>query len=40
MQSEKEKPPLFSSWDYWYWLVVFFLILLIILFYLLTQRFA
>ncbi len=39
--SEKEgKPPVFSSWSGWYWLVMIFAFLQIIGYYLITHSFA
>lgn len=37
---EKDKVPLFKSWNRWYGFVIFFLVLLIIGFYLLTKYFS
>ncbi|HEU0110051.1 MAG TPA: hypothetical protein VFQ73_04200 [Flavisolibacter sp.] len=40
MKEEKEKVPLFKSWNYWYILVIGFLLLLIFLFYLFTKTYS
>ncbi len=40
MEEEKEKIPLFKSWNHWYAFVIGFLILLILLFTLLTKHFS
>ena len=37
---EKDKVPLFKSWNQWYGFVIFFLVLLIIAFYGLTKYFS
>ena len=37
---QKDKVPLFKSWNYWYVLVIVFLIVLIFLFYFLTKAFS
>lgn len=39
-EQEKDKTPLFKSWNQWYLAVILFLILLIILFYIFTKRFS
>lgn len=38
--NDKEKAPLFKTWNGWYWLVILCLAASIVLFYLLTKRFA
>jgi len=40
MNNEKDKVPLFKSWNYWYWLVIGFLVLLIVLFVFFTKYFS
>ncbi len=35
----EEKPPVFTSWNSWYWLVVWVMALQVVLFYFLTQSF-
>jgi hypothetical protein len=38
--NDNEKPPLFKTWQGWYWLVILFLAGLIVFFYFFTKRFA
>lgn len=40
MKDVNDKPPIFKSWNAWYFVVIGFLLLLIILFYLFTKHFA
>jgi hypothetical protein len=40
MDINNEKPPVFSRWSGWYWLVMSFLLLQIVLYYLITNSFA
>ncbi|HSZ32211.1 MAG TPA: hypothetical protein VK772_02810 [Puia sp.] len=40
MKGQDEKPPFFSSWNYWYILVIGFLGLLIVLFFFFTKHFS
>ncbi len=35
----EEKPPVFNSWNSWYWLVLAVMALQVMLFYFLTQSF-
>jgi hypothetical protein len=37
---DEEKPPIFKSWNAWYWLVIGFLVFCIAFFYLLTRLFS
>jgi len=40
MNTEKDKIPVFKTWNQWYWFVIIFLILLIILFNFFTKYFS
>jgi len=40
MEKQKDKIPLFKTWNQWYVFVVLFLVLLIFLFYRLTKHFS
>ena len=40
MKDEKEKVPLFRTWNQWYWFVILFLVGLIVCFYLFTKYFS
>lgn len=37
--SEQERPPIFKSWNYWYWIVLAVMLLQVVLYYTLTRAF-
>jgi len=40
MPHNQEKPPVFSSWKGWYWLVMSVAVVQIVVYYLITHSFA
>jgi len=40
MMHEQEKPPVFSSWKGWYWLVMLFALIQMVVYHLITQSFS
>ncbi len=40
MQAEDEKPPVFSRWRYWYWLLMLALLAQIFIYYSISRQFV